>query len=68
MVLLGDRFGWCSDVQAVWTTYESTFATLLTVEANYEAAIADYEASTDELTEPKPAKPLKTLGAATTNS
>ena len=49
VVLLGNRFGWCSDVEDVWATLEATLATLLTVEANYEAAIADYETTTDEL-------------------
>lgn len=62
VVLLGDRFGWCSDVQSVWAAYESTFATLLTVEANYEAAIAAYEASTDELDRAEARQALDDLG------
>ena len=62
VVLLGNRFGWCSDVEDVWATLEATLATLLTVEANYETAIADYEASTDELDRAEARQALDDLG------
>ena len=62
VVLLGDRFGWCSDVEDVWATLEATLATLLTVEASYEAAVADYEASTDELDRAEARQALDDLG------
>ena len=62
VVLLGNRFGWCSDVEDVWATNEATLATLLTVEANYEEAIADYEATTDELDRAEARQALEDLG------
>ena len=62
VVLLGNRFGWCSDVEDVWATLEATLATLLTVEANYEAAIADYETTTDELDRAEARQALEDLG------
>ena len=49
VVLLGDRFEWCSDVQSVWTTYELTFANLWTFQADHEEALAAFESATDEL-------------------
>ena len=49
VVRLGDRFEWCSDVQAVWTTQEQALAALVAAEAEHEAAVAAYEAATDEL-------------------
>ena len=49
VVLLGDRFDWCSDVESVWTTYELTFANLWTFQADHEEALAAFESATDEL-------------------
>ena len=49
VVLLGDRFEWCSDAEGVWTNYEQTLATLRAVEAEHDAALEAYEAATDEL-------------------
>ena len=49
VVLLGDRFAWCSDVQSVWATYELTFANLWTFQADHEEALAAFESATDEL-------------------
>ena len=49
VVRLGSRFGWCSNVEGVWTHYEQTLATLQAVEAEYDAVLGAYEAVTDEL-------------------
>ena len=62
VVLLGNRFGWCSDVEDVWATNEAALATLLTVEANYEEALDAYETTTDELDRAEAWQALEDLG------
>ncbi len=49
VVLLGDRFAWCADVEAVWTNHEQTVANFLASEAEYEEVLAAYESAADEL-------------------
>ena len=49
VVLLGNRFGWCSDVQAVWDAHDQALGALVAAEAEHEEAVAAYEAATDEL-------------------
>ena len=49
VVLLGDRFEWCSNVEGVWTHYEQTVSNLRAVEARYVGVSEAYEAATDEL-------------------
>ena len=62
VVLLGNRFGWCSDVEDVWATNEAALASLLTVEANYEEALDAYETTTDELDRAEAWQALEDLG------
>ena len=49
VVLLGDRFEWCADVEAAWTNYEQTVSNFRASEAGYEEVLAAYESATDEL-------------------
>ena len=49
VVLLGDRFAWCADVEAVWTNHEQTVANFLASESEYEEVLAAYESAADEL-------------------
>ena len=49
VVLLGDRFEWCADVEAVWTNHEQTVANFLASESEYEEVLAAYESAADEL-------------------
>ena len=49
VVLLGDRFEWCSDMEAEWTNREQTVSNFLASEAGYEEVLAAYESATDEL-------------------
>ena len=49
VVLLGDRFEWCADVEAAWTNHEQTVANFRASEAGYEEVLAAYESATDEL-------------------
>ena len=49
VVLLGDRFEWCADVEAAWTNRDQTISNFLASEARYEEVLAAYESATDEL-------------------
>ena len=49
VVLLGDRFEWCADMEASWTNREQTVSDFLASEAGYEEVLAAYESATDEL-------------------
>lgn len=49
VVLLGDRFEWCAEVQAVWDAHDQAMAALVAAEARHEEALKDYEAAADEL-------------------
>ena len=49
VVRLGDRFEWCSGIQAVWDAHDHAIVALVAVEAGHEDALAKYEAATDEL-------------------
>lgn len=49
VVLLGDRFDWCSDVETVWNAHGRTTSNLWRSAVDYEEALEAYESATDEL-------------------
>ncbi len=53
VVLLGDRFEWCAEVQAVWDAHDQAMAALVTAEARHEegAANADVGRANDDFQE-----------------
>ncbi len=49
VVRLGNRFGWCADLQAIWDAHDEALAALQISEAALQEAQAAFDAATDEL-------------------
>ena len=48
-IQLGDRFGWCAEVQATWDDYDRSLAKMLDAETTLQQAEDVYDSATDEL-------------------